>query len=132
MECFFSLAWPIMDESPENPPSHARGGVIDRLYDVIVNRRKHPNAQSYVSSLMQGGQDRILKKISEEAGEVILGSKNHDRKEIIAETTDLLFHVLVVLGYHEISPQELYHELAKRYGVSGHRKDIRKKDGTHG
>ena len=130
--CFFSLAWPIMDESPENPPSHARGGVIDRLYDVIVNRRKHPNAQSYVSSLMQGGQDRILKKIAEEAGEVILGSKNHDRKEIIAETTDLLFHVLVVLGYHEISPQELYHELAKRYGVSGHRKDIRKKDGAHG
>jgi phosphoribosyl-ATP pyrophosphohydrolase len=73
----------------------------------------------------------MLKKITEEAGEMILGSKNQDRREIIAETTDLLFHVLIVLGYHEIPPQELYQELASRYGISGHRKDGHNKEGTH-
>ncbi|HIA14341.1 MAG TPA: bifunctional phosphoribosyl-AMP cyclohydrolase/phosphoribosyl-ATP diphosphatase HisIE [Nitrospirales bacterium] len=129
--CFFSLAWPAAKESTDHPLPRAHGGVIDRLYEVIVNRREHPNAESYVSSLMQGGQDRMLKKITEEAGEMILGSKNQDRREIIAETTDLLFHVLIVLGYHEIPPQELYQELASRYGISGHRKDGHNKEGTH-
>lgn len=121
--CFFSRTWPRVEESTDVQNPHARGGVIDRLYDVIVNRRKDPNARSYVASLMQSGQDRILKKIAEEAGEVIIGSKNQDRQEIIAEMTDLLFHLLIVLGYHEIAPRELYHELANRYGVSGLRKD---------
>ena len=120
--CFFSQAWPALDADSSLSSLNTRGGVIDRLYDVIVNRRKHPSDESYVSSLMQKGQDRILKKITEEAGEVILGSKNLDKSEIIAETTDLLFHVLIVLGYHEISPQEIYHELANRYGISGHKK----------
>ena len=128
--CFFSLAWPAAKESTDNPLLRAHGGVIDRLYDVIVNRREHPNAASYVSSLIQGGQDRILKKITEEAGEVILASKNQDRREIIAETTDLLFHILIVLGYHDIPPQELYQELGNRYGVSGQRKHGNKKEGT--
>jgi len=127
--CFFSLAWPATSESTDAPLPCARGGVIDRLYDVIMHRRKYPNPHSYVSSLMQGGQDRILKKITEEAGEMIIGSKNQDRREIISETTDLLFHVLIVLGYHEIPPQELYQELAKRYGVSGHRNNRQKKEG---
>ncbi len=120
--CFFSQAWPTLDADSSLSSLNTRGGVIDRLYDVIVSRRKHPNDESYVSSLMQKGQDRILKKITEEAGEVILGSKNLDKSEIIAETTDLLFHVLIVLGYHEISPQEIYHELANRYGISGYKK----------
>ncbi|MBQ27088.1 MAG: bifunctional phosphoribosyl-AMP cyclohydrolase/phosphoribosyl-ATP diphosphatase [Nitrospiraceae bacterium] len=129
--CFFSLAWPAAKESTDNALPHVRGGVIDRLYDIIVNRRKHPNARSYVSTLMQAGQDRILKKITEEAGEMILGSKNQNRSEIIAETSDLLFHVLIVLGFHDIPPQELYQELANRYGISGHRKDGYKNEGTH-
>ncbi len=117
--CFFSLAWSAENDAAHSATSHAHGGVIDRLYDVIQSRRDDPDPKSYVSSLFQGGQDRILKKITEEAGEVILGSKNADRREIIAETTDLLFHVLIVLGYHEIPPKELYQELANRYGVSG-------------
>ncbi len=129
--CFFSLAWSAAKESPDHPLPREHGGVIDRLYEVIVNRKHHPNDASYVSSLLQGGQDRILKKITEEAGEVILASKNQDSKEIIAETTDLLFHVLIVLGYHDLPPQELYQELANRYGVSGQRKNGNKKEGTH-
>tara|TARA_B100000315_G_scaffold259008_1_gene313192 strand:+ start:673 stop:1365 length:693 start_codon:yes stop_codon:yes gene_type:complete len=130
--CFFSLAWPTAKEYKDNPLPHARGGVIDRLYDIIMNRRKHPNDQSYVSTLMQGGQDRILKKITEEAGEMILGSKNQNPKEIISETTDLLFHMLIVLGFHDISPQELYQELTNRYGVSSYPKNKNKSEDTHG
>lgn len=128
--CFFSQTWPKLDTSSNLSSFNIKGGVIDRLYDVIASRRKYPSAESYVSSLMHKGQDRILKKITEEAGEVILGSKNLDKREIISETTDLLFHLLIVLGYHEISPQEIYHELANRYGISGNKK--KKSEGSHG
>ena len=72
-----------------------------------------------MSSLFEGGQDRILKKIAEEAGEVMLGSKNAKREEVIYEVADLFFHTLVVLGYHGITLQDVYQELASRHGKPG-------------
>ena len=69
--------------------------------------------------LFQGGQDRILKKVVEEAGEVLLGSKNGQREEVIYEVADLLFHTLVVLGHHDITLHEIYQELASRHGKPG-------------
>jgi phosphoribosyl-ATP pyrophosphohydrolase len=72
-----------------------------------------------VSSLFSGGADRLLKKVVEEAGEVVLSSKNGKREEIVHEVADLLFHTLVALGYHDISLQEVYDELAGRTGKSG-------------
>jgi phosphoribosyl-ATP pyrophosphohydrolase/phosphoribosyl-AMP cyclohydrolase len=76
-----------------------------------------------VSSLFQGGQDRILKKVVEEAGEVLLGSKNGRREEVIYEVADLLFHTLVVLGHHDVTLHEIYQELASRHGKSGLRSE---------
>jgi phosphoribosyl-ATP pyrophosphohydrolase/phosphoribosyl-AMP cyclohydrolase len=61
----------------------------------------------------------MLKKVAEEAGEVLLASKNGKREEIIHEAADLLFHTLVVLGYHDVTPEDVYQELANRYGRSG-------------
>ena len=97
----------------------AEGGILERIYGTIVNRKEHPKSGSYVSSLFEGGQDRILKKVAEEAGEVMLGSKNGKREEVIYEVADLFFHTLVVLGYHGIPLQDLYQELAARHGKSG-------------
>lgn len=116
--CFFSemqetLTW------QDGETTEAWGGILDRLYETALDRRHNPQAGSYVSTLMRGGLDRILKKIVEEAGEVALAAKNEDRGEIVYELADLWFHTLVLLGYVGISPQEVYQELARRFGTSG-------------
>jgi phosphoribosyl-AMP cyclohydrolase / phosphoribosyl-ATP pyrophosphohydrolase len=99
--------------------SEARGGVLERVYETILKRKRLPSSDSYVASLFKAGQDTILKKVTEEAGEMILASKGQKREEIIHEAADLLFHLLVTLGYHDISPREIHHELARRFGQSG-------------
>ncbi len=126
--CFFTKVRP--DGTPEaNKTPDAFGGLLERLYRTILDRKRAPQAGSYVSSLFEGGADRILKKVIEEAGEVALGSKNQKREEVIYEVADLLFHTLVVLGYHEITPEEIYRELAGRFGKSGLRKDSKNSKG---
>ena len=99
--------------------SEARGGVLERVYETILKRKRLPSSDSYVASLFKAGQDTILKKVTEEAGEMIMASKGQKREEIIHEAADLLFHLLVTLGYHDISPREIHHELARRFGQSG-------------
>lgn len=117
--CFFT---PIDREGKDGDKSPAAwGGIVRRLYETIQARKQSPQAGSYVTSLLTGGSDRMLKKVAEEAGEVLLASKNGMREEIIHETADLLFHTLVVLGYHDVTPEEIYQELANRYGRSGFR-----------
>jgi phosphoribosyl-ATP pyrophosphohydrolase/phosphoribosyl-AMP cyclohydrolase len=99
----------------------ARGGLLERIYQTILDRKHTPQPNSYVSSLFEGGVDRILKKVVEEAGEVVLGSKNEKREEVIHEVADLFFHTLMVLGYHGISLEDIYQELTTRMGKSGRR-----------
>ena len=120
--CFFS---PIGEAETMDgvSSSGAIGGIFERISRTIADRKEHPKSGSYVSSLFEGGQDRILKKIAEETGEVMLGSKNDKREEIIHEMADLFFHALVVLGYHGIPVQDVYQELASRHGQSGLRAD---------
>lgn len=101
---------------------NAHGGILDRLYDMVLERQRNPREGSYVASLLTGGADRILKKVVEEAGEVLLASKNQGRGEIIYEVADLLFHTVILLGHHGIRPEEIYEELGKRFGQSGLRK----------
>ena len=118
--CFFS-------PMPSSPADHdeafltatAWGGITRRLYEKIVDRKAHPRPDSYVSKLMEGGVDRILKKVGEEAGEVLLAGKNNDREEIIYEMADLWFHSLIMLGHFSIPPEDIYQELGKRFGKSG-------------
>lgn len=112
--CFFS---PI--SSTAVPAGTSWGGITQRLFEMVSDRKAHPNSASYVSTLLQGDVDRILKKVVEEAGEVVLAGKNDNRDEIIYEMADLWFHTLVMLGYYEIPPEAIYHELGKRFGKSG-------------
>lgn len=121
--CFFSKVHGAgAIEKTESPD--AAGGMLERIYRIIIDRKAHPQSDSYVTTLLTGGQDRILKKVVEEAGEVMLGSKNDQREEVIYEVADLLFHTLVVLGYHGISLQDIYQELASRHGKSGLRSQV--------
>jgi phosphoribosyl-AMP cyclohydrolase / phosphoribosyl-ATP pyrophosphohydrolase len=97
----------------------AVGGILDNILRTIHDRRSNPQAGSYTSKLFEGGHDKILKKVAEEAGEVLLASKGGKKEELVYEVADLLFHTLVVLGYHEVSLQEVFQELGKRFGKSG-------------
>lgn len=115
--CFFARL-----DQPDTKTSEAWGGILDRLYQTIQERKKNPSGESYTSKLLQGGVDRILKKVVEEAGEVALAGKGGKKDEIVYETADLLFHTLVALGYHDVTLQEVYQELATRFGKSGLRK----------
>ena len=93
--------------------------ILDALYRIILDRKAHSDANSYTASLMAKGLDKILKKIGEEATEVVIAAKGGTREEIIYESADLIFHLLVLLGFRDIPPEEVYAELRRRFGISG-------------
>jgi phosphoribosyl-ATP pyrophosphohydrolase len=72
-----------------------------------------------VASLLARGQDHVLKKVIEEAAEVLMASKDGRHEAIVYEMADLWFHTLVALGWHDISPQQVLQELQRRFGTSG-------------
>ncbi len=110
--CFsrkFGESEPTVTARPEAPES-----VLPGLYQVIEDRRRHPKAGSYTHSLFEKGQDKILKKVGEEAAETIIASKNNSRGEVLYEMADLWYHCLVLLAWHGIDLDELLAELGKR------------------
>ena len=93
--------------------------ILERLGDVIEARLKADPAASYVANLAAKGHDAILKKITEEAAETILASKDGDKLHLIRETADLWFHSMVLLAWHGVRADEVLAELARREGTSG-------------
>jgi phosphoribosyl-ATP pyrophosphohydrolase len=93
--------------------------ILDAVYQVILDRKANPSDASYTASLMQKGIDKILKKIGEEATEVVIAAKGGVREEIIYEVADLFFHTLVLLGHKDIPLEEVNAELRRRFGTSG-------------
>ena len=93
--------------------------ILDALYQVILDRKANPEENSYTASLMQKGIDKILKKLGEEATEVIIAGKGGVREEIIYEVADLFFHTLVLLGHQDIPLDDVNAELRRRFGTSG-------------
>lgn len=89
-------------------------GVLHELYHIINDRKLNPKEGSYTTYLFEKGQDKILKKVGEEAAETIIASKNNDKNELISEMSDLWYHCLVLLANHEVTPSELMAELQKR------------------
>lgn len=97
--------------------------VIDRLFEVIKARRIENSSESYVASLHQAGINKILEKVGEESVETIIAAKDaagsKNTTELIRETTDLWFHTLVMLDHLGESPNSIYAELERRFGISG-------------
>jgi phosphoribosyl-ATP pyrophosphohydrolase/phosphoribosyl-AMP cyclohydrolase len=88
--------------------------VLQEVYDVIVDRRNNPKEGSYTNYLFDKGIDKMLKKVGEESAEVIIASKNNDKKEIVYEMSDLLYHMMVVMVQTDVIWEDLYNELKKR------------------
>ncbi len=89
------------------------------LYDTLTERKKTLPENSYTASLFKKGTDKIAKKIGEEAAEVIIALKNANESEIVYESADLLFHLLVALADNGIPPEAVMKELQRRMGISG-------------
>jgi phosphoribosyl-ATP pyrophosphohydrolase len=93
--------------------------ILQAIYRIILERKANPSEESYTATLMTRGIDKVLKKVGEEAAELLIAGKGGVRQEIVYETADLLFHTLVLLGFYDIEPEEIYAELRRRFGVSG-------------
>ena len=94
--------------------------MLNRVLQTIHQRiaSGEPDS-SYVVSLVRKGEDKILKKIGEEATEVVLAAKGQDRVALVHELTDLWFHCLVLMAEKEISLEDIDDELERRFGQSG-------------
>ena len=93
--------------------------VIDTLYHTLQERKNASSESSYTAKLFSKGENHILKKICEEAGELCFAVKDDNIDEIIYESADLTYHVLVALAFKDINPDRVKQELAKRFGISG-------------
>lgn len=90
--------------------------ILDQLYSVIGDRKQNPKEGSYTTYLFNEGIDKILKKVGEESSEVIIGAKNNSKEEVIYETSDLVYHLLVLLVEMGINIEDIKNELQKRHG----------------
>jgi len=88
---------------------------INQLFAVIQARRSAPPEESYTARLMAAGEDEILKKVGEEAVEVILAAKGQGQTRLVEELADLTYHTLVLLAARGLTPQDVEAELARRH-----------------
>ena len=88
--------------------------ILQEVYDVICDRRINPKEGSYTNYLFDKGIDKMLKKVGEEAAEVIIASKNPENNEVRYEIADLFYHLFVVMVQRGVTLEEIYHELKGR------------------
>ena len=93
--------------------------TLARLAAVIAERRGGDPDKSYVARLFAKGGDAVLKKIGEEATEVVMACKDGDPKKVVAEVADLWFHTMIALAQHGLEPADVLAELRRREGMSG-------------
>ena len=93
--------------------------TLEKLAEVIEQRKLADPQQSYVASLYDKGLDAILRKVGEEAIETILAAKCEDDTRLVSETADLWFHTLVMLAARDLGPAAVMAELNRRFGLSG-------------
>jgi len=99
--------------------SNPSANILKELTSVLEARKSNSPETSYVASLY-AKPDKMLEKIGEEATETVIAAKNGDKNQIIYETADLWFHTMVMLAHHDLSPDDILNELARRFGISGH------------
>ena len=92
----------------------APGGLLHELYKLIKSRQLERPEGSYTTYLFDKGLDKILKKVGEESAETIIAAKNDDRKQLVSETADLIYHLLVMLVARGVDLNDVCNELAQR------------------
>jgi len=93
--------------------------ILTQLSQILEQRKTADPASSYVASLYGKGIDAILKKIGEEATELVVAAKDGDNRQIVYETADLWFHSLVLLAHAGLEVNDVLAELERRFGTSG-------------
>ncbi|MDI9637610.1 bifunctional phosphoribosyl-AMP cyclohydrolase/phosphoribosyl-ATP diphosphatase HisIE [Oscillatoria amoena NRMC-F 0135] len=88
--------------------------TLSQVFEVICDRRDNPTLESYTCKLLAGGDNKILKKIGEEAAEVVMACKDDDPDAIASEVADLLYHTLVAIAHHNVDLRSVYRKLQER------------------
>ncbi|MDP6322135.1 MAG: bifunctional phosphoribosyl-AMP cyclohydrolase/phosphoribosyl-ATP diphosphatase HisIE [Prochlorococcus sp.] len=113
--CFFEQA-----HQPSQAGAQALPPPMDacsELFRVIEERNTTPEPNSYTNKLLEGGDNRILKKIGEESAEFVMACKDNDANSIAEEAADLIFHLQVAMAHHEVSWRQVLEVLASRRGA---------------
>ena len=106
--CFFNEILK-KEYSTKNPAK-----IFDEVFSVILDRRDNPKEGSYTNYLFDKGMDKILKKIGEEATEIVIAAKNPDREEVRYEIADFLYHMMVLMAECSLDWNDITEELARR------------------
>ena len=93
--------------------------VLVRLFDTIVSRSGDDSSKSYTARLISEGKEKCIEKLKEESLETVEAAEQDDIKQIIYESADLIYHLLVLLKKFDITPDQVYEELENREGKSG-------------
>ena len=92
----------------------ATASILDEVYAVVKDRMENPKEGSYTNYLLDTGIDKILKKVGEECSETIIAAKNEEPSEIALETSDLLYHLIVMIAERGMTMEDIYSELKHR------------------
>lgn len=114
--CFFNTLKVLREDGLvcTDSAGAANASILYELYNVIEDRRKNPIEGSYTNYLFNEGIDKILKKVGEEATEVVIGAKNNSNDEITYEVSDLIYHLLVLLVNQGVGIDDIFSELKTR------------------
>jgi len=102
--------------------------ILTQLAQILEQRKQQHADESYVASLYHKGLDAILKKVGEEATEVVMAAKDGESDKVVYEIADLWFHSMVLLAHQGQGPDDVLNELERRFGLSGHVEKAARKD----
>jgi len=107
----------VANETPAEATVDAR--VLQRLFDTVLSRRGTDPSLSHSARLMARGRNKIAQKFGEEAVECLIEAVNGNHKELIGESADVLYHLIVMWVDSGVTPEEVWNELQRREGTSG-------------
>ncbi len=93
--------------------------ILHRLSETLASRRNADPETSYTAKLFSKGPDSILKKIGEESAELIMAAKDGKRLNIVWESTDVIYHIMVLLAFYDMGIEDVLQEMRRREGISG-------------
>ena len=99
--------------------SSKKGDVLSGLFNTIISRANEDPSKSYTAKLISEGKRKCIEKLKEESLETVEAAEEDNVKQIIYESADLIYHLLVMLKKFDITPDQVYAELEKREGKSG-------------
>lgn len=109
--CFFNK---IEDKEIKEIKTEESKHIFEKIYETVKDRAENPKEGSYTNYLLEKGIDKILKKVGEESAETIIAAKNRVKDEVVYETSDLIYHLSVMLYEQGVEWEDIYNELEKR------------------